>query len=406
MNAGKVGLGSSSRSALIDQRSGGPAIRIAMVHSFYSSAQPSGENTVVRNEVDALRRAGHEVALFAAHTDELEGEVFYKLRSGMRVATGYGRNPLKAIQDFSPDVVHVHNLFPNYGCNWLADLGRPVVATVHNYRRVCVQGSLFRDGKLCTDCLEGSTLSAVINKCYRNSAISSAALAGSPEARDTVKSSLRIAARVIFYSDHALRAHSPTRDTPEKFTVWPQFIPAGEVPSAERLNESIRKGWVFAGRISEEKGLVELLRRWPRGHPLTVIGDGPLLSAAKATVEGRPDVRFTGRLASGAVTREFSRHIGMVFPSVRYAMFGRVHAESLACGLPILAFAPSPAAAIAKRDRVGVEARWEDDLPETLSRAARDMPGMHDRCAEVFRERHTESKYAQRATKLYEAVTA
>ncbi len=83
-----------------------------MVHSFYSSAQPSGENTVVLNEVEALRRAGHEVALFAAHTDELEGEVFYKLRSGMRVATGYGRNPLKAINEFSPDVVHVHNLFP------------------------------------------------------------------------------------------------------------------------------------------------------------------------------------------------------------------------------------------------------------------------------------------------------
>ena len=90
----------------------GATIRIAMVHSFYSSAQPSGENTVVLNEVDALRRAGHEVALFAAHTDELEGEVFYKLRAGLRVATGYGRNPLKAIRDFSPDVVHVHNLFP------------------------------------------------------------------------------------------------------------------------------------------------------------------------------------------------------------------------------------------------------------------------------------------------------
>jgi hypothetical protein len=92
----------------VDSR--GIAVRIAMVHSFYSSSQPSGENTVVLNEVDALRRAGHEVALFAAHTDELEGEVFYKLRSGLRVATGYGRNPLKAIKDFSPDVVHVHNI--------------------------------------------------------------------------------------------------------------------------------------------------------------------------------------------------------------------------------------------------------------------------------------------------------
>jgi hypothetical protein len=32
----------------------------------------------------------------------------------MRVATGYGRNPLKAIKDFSPDVVHVHNLFSTF----------------------------------------------------------------------------------------------------------------------------------------------------------------------------------------------------------------------------------------------------------------------------------------------------
>lgn len=81
-----------------------------MAHSFYSSAQPSGENTVVPNEVDALRRAGHTVELFAAHTDELEGEVLYKLRAGLRVAAGYGRNPLKAINDFGPDIVHVHNL--------------------------------------------------------------------------------------------------------------------------------------------------------------------------------------------------------------------------------------------------------------------------------------------------------
>ena len=83
-----------------------------MVHSFDSSAQPGGENTVVLDEVDSLRHAGHEVALLAAHTDDLQSEVFYKFRAGMHVATGYGCNPARAIQDFSPFVVHVHNLFP------------------------------------------------------------------------------------------------------------------------------------------------------------------------------------------------------------------------------------------------------------------------------------------------------
>lgn len=93
----------------------GHLIRIAMVHSFYSSRQPSGENAVVRAEVNALRRAGYEVELFAAHTDELEGDLLYPVKAAWRVATGRGRNPLKAIKDFSPDVVHVHNLLSNVG---------------------------------------------------------------------------------------------------------------------------------------------------------------------------------------------------------------------------------------------------------------------------------------------------
>ena len=34
-----------------------------MVHSYYSSRQPSGENVVVDLQIEALRRAGHTVEL-------------------------------------------------------------------------------------------------------------------------------------------------------------------------------------------------------------------------------------------------------------------------------------------------------------------------------------------------------
>ncbi len=79
----------------------------------------------------------------------------------------------KALVDFAPDVVHLHNTFPLltpsvlYACR---DAGVPVVATIHNYKLGCANGSFFRDGRVCHDCLGGASLPALAHGCYRGSA--------------------------------------------------------------------------------------------------------------------------------------------------------------------------------------------------------------------------------------------
>ena len=54
--------------------------------------------------------------------------------------------------------------------------GIPVVHTIHNYRLLCVGATLFRDGRVCEDCI-GSTFRTpgIVHKCYRGSAMGSAA---------------------------------------------------------------------------------------------------------------------------------------------------------------------------------------------------------------------------------------
>ena len=47
-------------------------MRIAVVHSYYSNRQPSGENVVVDLQVGALRRAGHEVHVVARAADPVQ----------------------------------------------------------------------------------------------------------------------------------------------------------------------------------------------------------------------------------------------------------------------------------------------------------------------------------------------
>lgn len=72
-------------------------MRISVVHSFYGSASPSGENFMVDNQVAALSEAGHDVQLIDVRTDDLQGHPLYKVRTALTVATGRGHSPLSLI---------------------------------------------------------------------------------------------------------------------------------------------------------------------------------------------------------------------------------------------------------------------------------------------------------------------
>ena len=144
-------------------------MRVAVVNSFYSSSQPSGENRVVEDQVQALSDAGHEVRLLARFTDDESRQVSYPLRTAMRVATGRGTNPMQDLREFKPDIVHVHNLFPNFGTDWIDRWQGPVVVSLHNYRAFCSNGLFYRSGAICFDCVDSGALAAVRHGCYRDS---------------------------------------------------------------------------------------------------------------------------------------------------------------------------------------------------------------------------------------------
>ena len=76
------------------------------------------------------------------------------------------------IREHHPDVIHCHNTFPliSPSVYWAAARqGVPVVQTLHNYRLVCINPYLYRNGRICEDCLGRSPLRGVIHRCYRGS---------------------------------------------------------------------------------------------------------------------------------------------------------------------------------------------------------------------------------------------
>lgn len=375
-------------------------MRVALVHSRYGSAEPSGENSVVDNEHAALARAGVDVRLLERATDDVDREPLRRTRAALRVGTGRGASPLDELRGWKPDVVHLHNLFPNYGTGWLSGLECPFVVTVHNFRPVCAAGILFRDGHPCTDCLAAGKQSALLHRCYRGSLAATLPLVAS-QRRDLGEDRvLGQAAKVITLSRRTADLYVSRGLPADRIVVWPNFLPDDRrlPPSAEPPEDY----FVFVGRLRVEKGIVRLLQRWPADVRLIVVGDGPDRAAAEAAGSGKP-VEFTGAVAPERVRELLERAQALVFPSIVQEQFPMTYLEALAAGTPVLAFDTNALSDLVAADGTGVVCSWDDDLSTALA-SMRRAPLRNTPSADATWRRYGEGAYVDRAVGLYRSL--
>lgn len=307
------------------------------MHSFYSSSSPSGENRVVELQVDALRRAGVECEVFALRTDDLSASRGYELRAALRTASGHGASPVDALRVFAPDVTHVHNTFPNWSTRWLQSWDGPLVATLHNFRAVCAAGTLFRDGGSCEECPSLGSQRAVVHACYRGSAFRTLPLA--------VGVSRGVRHSPLLSAPDLLVALAPrTKSMFERFGVPGSrmvVIPNFSEPPPPAEHEVLGH-WVFVGRLSPEKGIAELIRSWPTGQSLHVLGDGPIRHELEAAADRRPEIQFAGYLEPDALAERMVSAQGLIFPSIwPESAPSMVYVEALSMGLPTVALSGS-----------------------------------------------------------------
>ena len=382
------------------------ARRVAIVHSFYSSAQPSGENAVVEAELELLGDTGVEAHLFAARTDQLERDRMYHFRSAVRVATGRGRSPLAALADFGPDIVHVHNLFPNFGRSWVRRLEVPFVVTLHNFRFVCAAATLFREGRLCTDCPDGDRWSGVRHRCYRGSAAATLPIAiaqrGGPET-DPV---LARAARILCLSPRQRRLLAAAGFEDDRLVDWVNFLPDALDPQrtgALRRGDA-RHGCLCVSRLTPDKGVLELVEAWTGDTLLTVAGDGPLAADVRRAAAGRTvDVR--GPLPRSEVVDLMTRSAALVIPGGWPEVAPLTYVEALASGLPVVVRGGTDLAERIIEQRTGDVI---DDLCEAATAVSRlhDDPDLSGHCRRVFQSLYTVETHKARVLGLYDDVAA
>ncbi|MYT71960.1 MULTISPECIES: glycosyltransferase [unclassified Streptomyces] len=318
-------------------------MHVLVVHNRYASAQPSGENKVVDQEVELLRSAGHRVELFERRSDDIAAK---SLPGKAALPFLVPWNPAvraeltRRLRVDPPDVVHVHNVFPLLSPAVLAacaDAGVPAVATLHNYTQVCPPGTLQRDGAACTECVGGSPLPAVRHGCYRNSRLATVPLAVSLSVnrrrwQSGVERFLCISAA---QRDILAAAGMPA----ERLSVKHNFVPD---PGSCRTGEG--EHVLFLGRLAEAKGLRLLMAAWDElaadgkpGVPLVIAGTGPLEREVTDWAAGRDDVRYAGLLDTAECRKAIASAVAVVAPSTWLEAFGLVAVEAMAAGVPVVA---------------------------------------------------------------------
>lgn len=367
-------------------------MKILLVHNFYGSSAPSGENTVFFAEQELLVRNGHAIIEFTRHSDEIRGQ---RVAGPMRAALAAAWNPFtrKELRDLidreEPDVMHVHNTFPMLSpavFHAAAGTGTATVLTLHNYRIFCPGAILMRAGQVCSECLERkSVFSSVLYGCYRESRIATLPAALNVALhrmlgtwRNKVDAFITL---TQFQRDMVIRAGLPAG----RVFVKPNFYADPPSPLAWGTRENAA---VFLGRLSSEKGvqyLVQAWKRWGASAPrLDIIGDGP----ERAALEREADVatiRFLGQVPFERAQKLLASSRMLIVPSLSYEGFPLVIREAFALGVPVAASRLGPLRCIVDDGKNGVlfnpadsedlraavKGNWADQTLEPMAKAAR-----------------------------------
>jgi glycosyltransferase involved in cell wall biosynthesis len=315
-------------------------LRVLQVHNKYRPGW-GGEDTVVRLEADLLAKNGHSVERLSVWTRELDGASLFRI-----VGAGFGtvwsvrgyRLMRDAVARFSPDIVHVHNVFPllSPSIYWAAARGGiPVVQTMHNYRLACANAILLRNERPCTDCVGHFPWTALAHRCHGSSFFRTAAVTSMNVFHrwiGTFRNKIHAYIAMTDFSKELLeRAGLPG----ERVFVKPNFT-----CDPGRLVGLRYRQFVYAGEISRAKGVHLLLAAWTQlasdGFKLVMVGDGPDRAALEHLYAGARNIVWMGAQPRQKVIDQIALSKWLVLPSLAYENCSMTVLEAFSAGTPVV----------------------------------------------------------------------
>jgi glycosyltransferase involved in cell wall biosynthesis len=384
--------------------------RVLQIHTRYR--EPGGEERVVDAERDLLASSGIAVHRLTFDNAELRegtsllGDV--QLAAAAVWSRSARRRAQAEIAAFRPQIVHVHNTFAAaspavYSAAFEARI--PVVQSLHNYRMVCPAATVFRDGRACTDCVGRfvpwpAVKHACVRKSRAQSAIATLTLTAHRVRRTYVREVAAFIALTNFQRSVMIDGGLPG----ERIHVIPNFLEPDP-----GVADGPRDGFLYVGRLSEEKGISTLVQAAETVPGIIrIAGDGPLAPMVRVAAD-RGVVEYLGRLDREAVSAQLARAVAAIVPSIWFEGMPMVLLEAFAAGTPVIASRIGSLIELVDDGRSGLHAepgdandlvariRWAVDNQAAIER-------MGTAARELYQSRYRGSTHIDKLTETYAAV--
>ena len=325
-------------------------MKILFANKFFY--RNGGSEVVMFQERDYLLGAGHEVvdfsmqdernfpsansAFFVGRQDYRGGEGrLGKLKSAFSlIHSAEAVDRISAlIRQTRPDLMHCHNIYHQLTSSIIGaakKLGVPVVLTLHDYKPVCPTYNRLRDGKPCSDCLDGDFSHVLRNRCADGSLGKSALLYAEAIVQRAMGSYEKVDA---FIAPSRYMQESIAHRVPgDRIKLLYNGIDTKAVQGS-----GADDGYVlFLGRLVKEKGVETLLKAHAisvAGWRLVVAGTGPLGDDLKAKYNPS---NFVGYIAGDALKAMIDQASVVVVPSEWYENCPMSVLEAMTYGKPVV----------------------------------------------------------------------
>jgi glycosyltransferase involved in cell wall biosynthesis len=312
-------------------------MRVLILHNRYQLR--GGEDSVVEEESNLLRSHGVEIDQLIVDNESIHGFLQKSITAFNTLYSWPARRIMEArLASFRPDVMHVHNFFPRlspsvYDAAIHARV--PVVQTIHNFRVVCANGLLFREGHVCEECLgRAFGWPAVGHACYRESRVGSA-----------VVSLMTSMHRGLGTWQNKVTRYIVLTEFMRELMVSPGVLPAHRIVIKPNAAADFGTGEgnggyaLYVGRLSPEKGVRTVLDAWKENSPavpLKIVGDGAMRPEVEA-VSGGNNIEYLGPVSKERVGQLMRNALVLIIPSLCYEGLPVVVPEAFSASLPIIA---------------------------------------------------------------------
>ena len=283
-------------------------MKILQIHNFKKI--PGGEDVILNLEKRMLIKNGHEVKqLNRYNLDEIKNikDITHTL-----INLSYSKKSLKIlekeIQNYIPDIVHIHDLFPLWTysvIDFYKKRNIPIIMSLHNFRSILSELNFFDKNFFKYGLFKNSKiLSFIISKIFNKN-----------------KKLFFQIDKFIVFTNFSKQQFLNIGIPEKKIIIKPHSLENIEVNSKDYKNKKNQA--IYAGLISNEKGILTLIKAWQNiDIKLNIYGDGPLLNKLIKKNKFPNKIIFHRRKDSKYVEHQILTSKILIFPSECYETMG------------------------------------------------------------------------------------